>query len=759
MGTVAGSLSRYRRQISSLFSLLLVFKLLNYSGVSIAVIAKNQQISDNNSKLYDRAVNGNDVYKQKIGLENNKPWTTNLREKITHQSSHVNDRYQRHLQDSLSPVNSSSTPVTSAPTQSTVEPTLKPTSEITMKPTSFPTSAAHTTSPTLDPSPYPTLFPILGPSSQPTFTYLSTITGYYNWKLKGSCCDKKEEASPEDVIIITEIIRVKARFYSKKESGDDSGIEVVVGDDIVQTVTISPLLISFNLKVTFNSRSIDVKSKVKNLAKDDNYARGFHQWFNNSTQQAAVIYAINENYPNEKGAHFEAADGSPFDLVRSGTEIPTPSTTSSAPTPTDISSTLPTIDSSGIKPGVIVGIVVVVVIFFALLILRLLYQRELVFKGRFSEGFAGGFDQNFSRPSSLPNPQQPINSSTQQQQQTLVGYPYEDPIVEEKWDIGPNDQPSCCPQSIDNENLQQSVYSSSGSGSNSDSECSEEFRDDDMEKVRNDVAASFEDGDVMVSEALVRAWITDDENSFYSEGNEEEGKKKLDMVKEANALCDTQIWLKRHEQASLEDKKEFMQRTLNRLVTDVRYKVITPETASRTVHECAALLELKLKRELPETSILVSGMRKTCKKEDLVKVFMRLKVGDIKLKESDIEDAEVITERGFGVIRFHESESVRKVMDVYRKEDIVVNDVDVVVKVLKSTTHSTNNGSNIKIGVSLPASTFEKKVNADIIQQNSSDDSHDGEMQVNPESFSIASGTPGYSQSSYIGNDNNKVLL
>jgi len=719
-------------------------------------------------------VNENDVYKQKIGLENNKPWTTNLREKITHQSSHVNDRYQRHLEDSLSPVISPSTPVTSATTLSTPEPTLIPTSEITMKPSlkssskptdsSFPTlspaTTAPTTSPSLDPSLNPTFFPTLHPSSQPTFTDRSTIAGDYNWKLKGSCCNKKEEASPEDVSIITSIIRRKATFYSKKESGDDSAIEAVVGDDIFQTVTISPLLISFNLKVTFSSWSIDVKSKVKNLAKDDNYARGFHQWFNNSTQQAAAIDEINKEYPNEEGGHFVAADESPFDLVKSGTESPIPLTPSSAPTPTDISSTLPTIDSSGIKPGVIVGIVVVVVIFFALLILRLLYQRELIFKGRFSEGFAGGFDQNFSRPSSLPNPQQPINSSiTQQQQQTLVGYPYEDPIVEEKWDIGPNDQPSCCPQSIDNENLQQSVYSASGSGSNSDSECSEEFRDDDMEKVRNDVAASFEDGDVMVSEALVRAWITDDENSFYSEGNEEEGKKKLDMVKEANALCDTQIWLKRHEQASLEDKKEFLQGTLNRLVTDVRYKVITPETASRTVHECAALLELKLKRELPETSILVSGMRKTCKKEDLVKVFMRLKVGDIKLKESDIEDAEVITERGFGVIRFHESESVRRVMDVYRKEDIVVNDVDVVVKVLKSTTHPTNNGSNIKNGVSLPALTFEKKVNADIIQQNGSDDSHSGEMQVNPESFSIASGTPGYSQSSYIGNDNNKVLL
>eukprot|EP00588_Corethron_pennatum_P018510 CAMPEP_0194307100 /NCGR_PEP_ID=MMETSP0171-20130528/3982_1 /TAXON_ID=218684 /ORGANISM="Corethron pennatum, Strain L29A3" /LENGTH=109 /DNA_ID=CAMNT_0039058993 /DNA_START=125 /DNA_END=450 /DNA_ORIENTATION=- len=109
-----------------------------------------------------------------------------------------------------------------------------------MKPTSFPTSAAHTTSPTLDPSPYPTLFPILGPSSQPTFTYLSTITGYYNWKLKGSCCDYKEEASPEDVIFITDIIRGNANFYSKKESGDDSGIKVVVGDDIVQTATINP---------------------------------------------------------------------------------------------------------------------------------------------------------------------------------------------------------------------------------------------------------------------------------------------------------------------------------------------------------------------------------------------------------------------------------------------------------------------------------------------------------------------------------------
>jgi len=219
-----------------------------------------------------------------------------------------------------------------------LEPTIKPSLKSSLKPSSKPTDPP---APSL--SPTQTLSPTLIPSGQPSFTEESTITGDYNWKLKGDCCNKQEEATEVDVQIIKDIIERKATFYSKKESGNCCAIEVDVGNEIVQTVIESPPMIYFNLKVTFKSRSIDVNGGVKNLAKDDNYARGFYQWFNNSTQQDEAIKEINEiRYPNLQG-HFRAATGSPFDLVQS--VIDPPATTTSAPTPNNTSSTSPTINS------------------------------------------------------------------------------------------------------------------------------------------------------------------------------------------------------------------------------------------------------------------------------------------------------------------------------------------------------------------------------------------------------------------------------
>ena len=56
-----------------------------------------------------------------------------------------------------------------------------------------------------------------------------------------------------------------------------------------------------------------------------------------------------------------------------------------------------------------------------------------------------------------------------------------------------------------------------------------------------------------------------------------------------------------------------MQETLNKMVASVRHGIISPEDASRTIHECAAMLRLELAEKIPETALIITGMRKAVK--------------------------------------------------------------------------------------------------------------------------------------------------
>ena len=80
------------------------------------------------------------------------------------------------------------------------------------------------------------------------------------------------------------------------------------------------------------------------------------------------------------------------------------------------------------------------------------------------------------------------------------------------------------------------------------------------------------------------------------------------------------------------------------MVTCVRQGVIAPEDASRTIHGSAAMLKLKLQEELPETALIITGMRKKVTKEDVVEAFNEF--GDI------IGAAVSPNSRGFG--KFHD---------------------------------------------------------------------------------------------------------
>lgn len=123
-------------------------------------------------------------------------------------------------------------------------------------------------------------------------------------------------------------------------------------------------------------------------------------------------------------------------------------------------------------------------------------------------------------------------------------------------------------------------------------------------------------------------------------------------------------------------RRSIMQKQLNKMTASVLHKVIGPEDATRTIHEIAVLLGLRLSSELPMTTILVAGMRQKAREADMRRTFGMF--GDVTVA------AVAPNERGFGIVRFKTSNAVNRLMVKYRKEDIVVEDVAVQLIVIKA---------------------------------------------------------------------------
>jgi len=117
-----------------------------------------------------------------------------------------------------------------------------------------------------------------------------------------------------------------------------------------------------------------------------------------------------------------------------------------------------------------------------------------------------------------------------------------------------------------------------------------------------------------------------------------------------------------------------MQETLNKMVTTVRHNIVSPDDASRAIHGCAAMLQLHLAEEIPENTLIITGMRKTVTKQHVVSAFSEF---------GEIDDAAIAPgKRGFGIVRFQSPKSTQRAMEKFKKEEIVVQDVAVTVKVL-----------------------------------------------------------------------------
>ena len=203
----------------------------------------------------------------------------------------------------------------------------------------------------------------------------------------------------------------------------------------------------------------------------------------------------------------------------------------------------------------------------------------------------------------------------------------------------------------------------------------DEYKDQNLEVLRQNIEGNLTGFEGIMSAAVTNALMGDEEANVETQeliwgcGPDPQGEEI-----EASVLFEVSDWMKRNESAEAERKRSFMQEILNRMVRSVRFGVLNAEDASRTIHESAALLGLQLAEELPVTTVIISGMRKTTTAEDMKKT----------LKEfGDIGVAAVASgRRGFGIVRFRRSSYVDLALRRYRSGEIVILDVSIQMKVL-----------------------------------------------------------------------------
>lgn len=203
----------------------------------------------------------------------------------------------------------------------------------------------------------------------------------------------------------------------------------------------------------------------------------------------------------------------------------------------------------------------------------------------------------------------------------------------------------------------------------------DQFKDQNLERMRSDVEGTVKEVDGMMSQAMTYALLDDDEIQVDQKILCWGGLGDPTEI-EATALCEVHDWQKRHEGASIQYRRGFMQEILNKMVSSVRHGVMEPEQGARTIHECAAMLGLPVAVDLDEVSLIVTGMRKTVKKVDLIAGF----------KEFGLIDYAAISSnaRGFGIVRFLSPSSAQRALVKYKKAEVVVQDVAVTIKVLSS---------------------------------------------------------------------------
>ena len=198
----------------------------------------------------------------------------------------------------------------------------------------------------------------------------------------------------------------------------------------------------------------------------------------------------------------------------------------------------------------------------------------------------------------------------------------------------------------------------------------DQYKDPNLEQFRKNIEGNLTGFDGMISQALTKALIDDDIHYGESDLLWGSSEARTGAEIEASALGEVSDWLKRKDHATNDERyvqtnhefvchintyhiirsntliflqlfrRVFMQEMLNKMVASVRHGVLDPDDASRSIHECAALLDLPLATEIPVSTLVITGMRKTVEAKNLIEAFSEF---------GEVSEAAVSSkERGFG---------------------------------------------------------------------------------------------------------------
>lgn len=132
------------------------------------------------------------------------------------------------------------------------------------------------------------------------------------------------------------------------------------------------------------------------------------------------------------------------------------------------------------------------------------------------------------------------------------------------------------------------------------------------------------------------------------------------------------------------DRNEIMNRTVQQMTKSVRYGVIGPDDASRTIHECAVLLGLKLAADIPVTTVLLSNMPNHVTVEEIRKTFTVYgNISTIAIAPPSNNITPDAT-TGFGILRYTSDDAVIQVMNKFQSDKVIVQNVPVQLKVIES---------------------------------------------------------------------------
>lgn len=579
---------------------------------------------------------------------------------------------------------------TAKPTAAPVPPTQTPT--ISLKPTPFPTnvptSSAPTSRPTQLPSYQPTVFPSLAPSlhnAEPSsqkfqqiflggsnlteFTedqkvmFQQTLESYtFNYTGKGPT-------------IITTIAEFDEQFVTTTSSSSRS-LQQQQGNSMTPTTTTWSNQLNVHYTMEWQSNRTNVTDT----------AALFFSWMSNTTNQATFVSDL------RLGGLIDVENSTSFSLIISApTAVPTPVAVTYPPTPTKKLSSLTTIVIA-VFGGVGFSCVLAILIWFFCVHRPNQHKKDTASNN-------ASVEHTPPAPVILPNGpyrSEEYNSTTIRD---VV------PIAHRQESL--NTHPSLI--SADDEEYDSTTDSDVYDESPTIIDEFDSYKNQHLEKMRREVEGNVDNMDGMMSQALTKVLMED--NEYDDETGLLWGGSGDHAEIEASVLCETHDWLKRKEDATLEERNAFMQGLLNRMVATVRYNYIPPEKGSRAIHGAAAMLGLQLAGDLPETAILVSGMRHKAEKKDLIEAFKVF---------GEIEDAAVAPNfRGFGLVRFLSPKAVQRATERYRTDRIDVQDVSVNVRVLSAptvipppaeVTRQLSSGQNISSNASAAAAAARKGI-------------------------------------------------